>query len=751
MHSKRFDKAFLTVSIVLTVEALVCTQIPLLNYLGYEFSFFNALVAGFLCGFLLLARWKQHQPESDEEYWKLVGQVLSRSGLAILIPLTLITANAAFVKNCSFTQGFRLYILYVAPSVVFCVSLAALASVVATKFKKTLYVVLIGVVLAHIPFVTLTRPQIFAFNPIAGYFPGLTYDESISGELRLLVYRIGTIAASLSLLTVSAATLRVANSKLGKRLGQKWPLRYVALSLAGFTICGGIYRISDGIGLSSSERYIAKVLGGVQITQHFNIIYPEKSVDARKLRELILLHEYLYDQLCEEWRVSPRRAITVFLYATPKQKERLIGAATTDFTKPWLRQININLDDVDGALKHEMVHALLAERGIPFLQVAPNSGLIEGAAVASERFEYDESLHRLSAEIFALGLHPDVAGMFSLSGFFKSYPGVSYVLAGSFCRYLIDRYGVEKFEKLYRSSDFEQLYGKNVDTLVAHWRSALATTYVSDYNLRKAAFLFKRSPVFGKECVRVISNLNMQTRALLDQRNYAAALSSADYSLRLTKSTEAIFLKSTTLFRLGEFEEAARFMNEQLADSTMNTALLPLHLMLGDSYWALGDLENARFQYQKILSDSLSVSADESASLRLFVLSDDSLRAHFTHYFLDTMADSARISYLENLQEIPAADPLARYLLGREYASKNRDRDVVEQLRVLSPMKMPILEFMRDRRLARAYYDLGTYEGAKLYAWRALNFAHNDAQQFQIEDFLRRCVWVEDYLKEIGD
>jgi len=54
------------------------------------------------------------------------------------------------------------------------------------------------------------------------------------------------------------------------------------------------------------------------------------------------------------------------------------------------------------------------------------------------------------------------------------------------------------------------------------------------------------------------------------------------------------------------------------------------------------------------------------------------------------------------------------------------------------------MEYLSNRRIARALYDLNDFEGAKLYAWRALNDVSSEAQLFDTEDFLQRCSWIEE-------
>jgi tetratricopeptide (TPR) repeat protein len=737
--------ATLVVSALLFLTSLVCTQIPLLNYLGFEYSIFNAILAGFLVGLLTVLLWNADLPVSESGYWTSVAALLRLSCVIVLIPLIVIAANAFFVKNCSFTQGFRLYVLYVLPSVCFCSSLGAFTAVFARKYRKTFYVFLFILVLSQIPFVTLTRPQIFAFNPIAGYFPGFTYDETIGGELRLLVYRVGTLGGAAMLFTLAAILVRARRGESRLPAEKNWSLRYIAVLITSLIICGSLYVLSDTLGFSSSTKLITQELGGIQRTWHFTIVYPKKSVNSDRLRQIALMHEYLFEQLRKELGVTPRRTITVFLYNSPGQKERLIGAARTDFTKPWLGQVHINLEDVDAVLKHELVHAMLAEKGIPVLQVAPNSGLIEGAAVAEERFEYGESLHHLAAQMMAIGINPDVTDMFTALGFFKSYSGVSYVMAGSFCRYLIDRYGMTRFENVYGSGRFQSSYKKSLDTLAAEWKRVVGSIKLSKKDRVKAAYLFKRRPLFGRECARVIANLNQKTSDLLRARDYGPALASAEQSIVLSRSAEAVIQKSNALFRLGDYATAIDFVQGQLSDTTVGSSLIPLRLILGDSYWAFNDFQAAMTQYEDVLSDSISLSMNEAAAIRLEIVRRQTTRESFKPYFLKEMNDSTRMSFLDSLEANPDADFMARYLLGREYSAKKQSDGVVRELGNLQRMTSRTLEFIRNRRIAQAYFDLGNLERAKSHYWQALNDAANEAQFEQTTDALQYCSWIQGF------
>lgn len=50
----------------------------------------------------------------------------------------------------------------------------------------------------------------------------------------------------------------------------------------------------------------------------------------------------------------------------------------------------------------------------------------------------------------------------------------AYILAGSFVGFLLERYGLARFRRLYETEDYETVYGKSLATLETEWRVSLA-------------------------------------------------------------------------------------------------------------------------------------------------------------------------------------------------------------------------------------------------------------------------------------
>jgi len=492
---------------------------------------------------------------------------------------------------------------------------------------------------------------------------------------------------------------------------------------------------SDRLGFSSSQHYIQQKLVGNYKTAHFEIIYPAGSVKHEQIEQLGRLHEYYYSKLSHDLNVQSQKRIVSFLYSSPEEKGKLIGAGRTDIAKPWLRQIHINLTDVETGLKHEMAHILAGEFGWSPLKISRNSGLVEGIAVAvGDDVLYDEPLDRAAALVFAAGVNPDMESLFSIFGFAKVNAGVSYALAGSFCKFLIDSFGIDQFKKLYRSGDFVLTYNRTLPSLLADWRTIVHRQHFTTDDSIKAQYLFRRSSIFGKECVRVIANINSETRELLARHEFEKALASTERSLGLSKTPEAVFQKTAALFELRRFKDAADFVETQLRDTSFGSALLPLHLRLGDAYWAMDSLVRAKQEYGMMARFHLNAWYEEACMLRLESLKNEQDRSELRVYFTYSMEDTVRIDRLSKL-----FSPLARYLLARELAGKEKYNEACSIFKQMSSSNLKPLEFFYLQRLGRVYFSMQEWKKARVLFEKALLIAPTISLKIEIKEWVERC------------
>ena len=313
--------------------------------------------------------------------------------------------------------------------------------------------------------------------------------------------------------------------------------------------------------------------------------------------------------------------MTIFFYAGAEQKGKLIGASETDISKPWMHQSHINAADAEHVLKHEMAHLFAAEFGWSPLRISKKSGLIEGTAVAADGAWFEDSVHRTASLVFASGAPVDAVSILDSFGFASLYAGISYTLAGSFCSFLVDSYGIEKFKRLYATGSYQAVYGRECSDLASEWEQFIRRLPVTSSDSMKARYFFRRGSIFQKECVRVIADLNQATRHFMSDHDYERALASAEHSLNLSRTPEAVLQKVNVLFELRKFQDVLTFIHLQesgmpvrdsLHSGTALWDLLPMHLRAGDALWVLDSLEQAKHEYEALLSLHLTMGYDEA-------------------------------------------------------------------------------------------------------------------------------------------
>lgn len=747
--SREFQSHSFRVAItVILVLSLAATRIPLLNYLGFEASFAVGLTVAFVSGLLAIRIWRERAGKEDEspnDAIKALG--VATSGL-LLVPLAVLLFNALFVRNCSIISGLLYYLLLAVPSAFFGASLGFFSAAVAPSKKKLLFVLLFAGTLLHIASVTFLTPQIYAFNPLLGYFPGITYDENIDIVARLAAYRGTTIAAIVLLILLSQGLWQSGETTLLGRiralLHQLIRYKFAEPYLALFLLIAFV--ASDQLGFSSSETYVESQLGGKLATRHCTILYPEDALTDVRTQKLAEFCEFTYQSVRNELRIRFAEPVKIFLFASSAQKNRAIGAGRTDLAKPWLRQIYCNVEDVESVLAHEMTHVLAAEFGIPILKIGRNAGLIEGAAMAVERMEYGSSIHRLAASALELGKMPQPEQIFSITGFAFVQNTLGYTAAGSFSRYLIDRNGIESFKQLYRTGDVEGIYGKPLHALSAEWKYFLHRYMFRDGDIERAEYLFTSLPIFAKECPRVVAATMEQARRYFSEQRYDNALRASEEAFLMNRSVEAVSLRIRALTALGKYEDAARFGEMLLEDTLYRTRLPVLRLTIGDAFFASGKTLDAVEQYDAASRSYLGTAWLEAAAIRREAIGAGQegnaiLRAHL--FITDT---AKRLDTLSTFY-ITRKSALAGYLLAREYIRRDRFAEAAVIVDAMPEAEVGDLRFLTRRLSGISKYYAGAREKAKISFWLAQNDARDEFQIADVRRWIERCSFIEDAAK----
>ena len=133
-----------------------------------------------------------------------------------------------------------------------------------------------------------------------------------------------------------------------------------------------------------------------------------------------------------------------------------------------------------------------------------------------------------------------------------------------------------------------------------------------------------------------------------------------------------------------------------------------------------------------------SASNEEACALRLEALKNSQERGELQVYFAYSMEDTIRIARLERLTSL-----IARYLLAREYAAKERFAEDARILESVGSMESKTLEFYRLHRLGKVWFELQDFEKAKAAFVQSFSIAPNIFLQLETTEWVERCVWME--------
>lgn len=357
-------------------------------------------------------------------------------------------------------------------------------------------------------------PPVFTYNAIIGYFPGNLYDENVQLGMPFLWSRLEQLAWVVAVIAAVAVWLDVPRFVVARE-PRPAGRRVATIGVAMVAAVGGgaLHWFGGELGYRITPAEIQAALGGRVETEHFVIHYAKSPEVERDIALVAADHELRYAQVVAQIGAAPPGKLRSYVFASRDQKARWIGARDVEMAKPWRREIYLEHRAFPhGSLRHEIAHAVASAFGDPMFGVAARDvaglplrispGLIEGLAVALDWPAGYERLtpHEAVRAMQAMGLTPSIRELLSLR-FLTVSSARSYTTAGSFLRFLLDRYGAERVRALYRSGgDFDGVYGKSIGALEAEWRAMIATITLPAEEIEGTRERFRAGSVFARPC-----------------------------------------------------------------------------------------------------------------------------------------------------------------------------------------------------------------------------------------------------------
>lgn len=671
--------------------AITAQLFPLVGDLHYEFAAVIAIAASLLTGIVMVLTpgrqnepgaiapqhditGQSHEPGCDELTAMDVWRTISRAVLLSLIPLPVGILGALFGHGCGLLEGIAWYGTLVPVSAAISAVLAVLVRLLVCRrwVRLCAFLMFWSVSLFRGAWEGLTGPHIFLYAWQVGFFPGGSWDAELPITPLLLAYRAGhlLIAGLLALVIVELARHRNGGEQPGGAYRTAGARALVATGLLAAMIIIPLVLHRSDLGLTRTHTWLREELGDSYRTRFATIYYHAPTTDSLDIWQAAHLTDFHIAELAGMLGIPENdiEPVTLYLYGSSGEEKRLVGTSSAAFTKPWLRTLNMSFGGVGSTLRHELVHVMLAPYGNP-LGISLSQGLLEGSAMALENDYLWRTLHEYARAMYAFDLAPSPEAIMGVGGFSSRRASVSYVLAGSFSRWLIERYGMKRYLDAFAWGDFDGAYQRSLSELSTEYRAFIDSLPPPPASQRAAMrHLFGGGSFFFQKCLRRIGSLNGAGYEALGQERYGKALESFQRSLEhgINYGARAGVLQA--LAGLGQYRELLD-SSRVYAGDTAGYPLLPYVIEQGDAMWALGDIAGARRMYDSMLALDVSRGLSLRAALRRYFLQGDSaVHPIMRTYFTRPMKLLQRLAVLEQA-EASTTDLQSRRILGLMHAT----------------------------------------------------------------------------------
>ncbi|MBK9099661.1 MAG: hypothetical protein IPM14_16440 [bacterium] len=596
---------------------LFLQTLPLTNVFGYEFSAINSLILSFLSGIYIISVFKSS--EKTKNFFN-TSQLFEAWLWMLSIPFIISIIKSLVFGFCSFWDGLLFYLIITSPSVVIGSAIGAISFHFVKKFRLIFFILIYLLILLTIPILEIYfNPQIYLYNPLFAYFPGTIYDEGITVDFNLILYRVFNLIFFILILKYFIRWW-------GKEASFNKRTSFLILVI----LFSGVFYIfiSPLFGYTTTNSCLKSSLSNRVESKHF-IIYADKNIGKEELELIVLNQEYYYSDLTKYFTEQPETKITSYIFFNSDQKKNLFGSGAADVAKPWLNSIYVSADTWESTLKHEIAHCFTAGFGSGVFKIAAgfNPALIEGVAEAADGFYDENTIHFMAALAYKNDYKIDINNLFSHLNFFGSVSSLSYIYSGSFIQYLVEQFGIEKVKQFYKTNNFSEAFKTSLAEVTDNYEIFLDTLTV-EYNKEQANYYYGRKALISKVCPRYVASALNEGWKLYQQKEFhssekifADILSKAEnYSAVIGLSK--IYEDSDSLFR------AIQNLNSYVSTFENTSSEFDLKFRLAELYVKNSELAKAFELYSSLSLNNPNKRLKLLADTRLALIENGKIEAY---------------------------------------------------------------------------------------------------------------------------
>ena len=207
-------------------------------------------------------------------------------------------------------------------------------------------------------------------------------------------------------------------------------------------------------------------------SEHYTFYYRPGSLAEEHIAFIVEIQEMSYTRIITTLHVTFDQKIDYYLYPSRWDKLFTMGDRSGGCANPLFTEVHaVYMEGGKTIGCHEDTHIICywtLGNPPPFLQ--------EGLAVSMMESWYGRPVHEWAREFLPKKRLIPLKSLLISHNFSKYNTKVTYPQSGSFTKYIIDMYGIEKFKTVYSQaidetveSVFWNVYGKSIDELEQEW------------------------------------------------------------------------------------------------------------------------------------------------------------------------------------------------------------------------------------------------------------------------------------------
>ena len=387
-----------------------------------------------------------------------------------------------------------------------------------------------------------------------------------------------------------------------------------------------------------------------------------------------------------------------------------------------------------------MVHVISSEFGSGILKISPKKGLIEGLAVAADWGGEGLNRHQWSKTILLNNENINVQDLLGYR-FFYEPASTSYTLMGSFSKFLIDKYGIEKFKNFYNTGDTE-VYNLTEDELVSMWVKYLNEEIELPKNARKLSeYKFSEKSLFEDTCPRETELLLEKGSTNFKNKNYKNAIRYFKEANDINKNNpNTISALAYAYYYDGNYDELMNLDLSSLSEVDSNI----INNLRYNVFWDKNGYNYAYNFYKKLsekaLPEDIKRSLDIKLELRNF---SPNIRELYKEYIKKGDRLGKIVALQDLISEYRSFSP-GYYLLGRLFLQKGDYIRAKKNFSIAERKGLPTIRLRKEnlKMLGLSLYASGNYLDAKR---RFEDLIKIDSEKTYINlatDFINRSEWA---------